>query len=138
MNGVIHLLISKNWYVNYIFDTNTVIDLLEGRLPASANNNLLNVIAEVSVISKIELLGYHKITSAQQTAIESFLQNSILHPITDDVVDRCILVRKLVNIKTPDAIIAATALIHNLVVLTHNLKDFNKIQGLTLIDPYSL
>jgi len=83
-------------------------------------------------------LGYHKITSHQQQVLENFITNSILHPITEEIVDRSIIIRKQFNIKTPDAIIAATAIEHNLTLLTHNLKDFGKIAGLQAIDPYLL
>lgn len=122
--------------MNYLFDTNVVIYLLNNRLPQSALNKLSSVIAELSLITKIELLGYHKITLPQQQAIENFIVSSILHPITEDIADRSIIIRKHFNIKTPDAIIAATAMEHNLVLLTHNTKDFAKVTGLQIADPY--
>ncbi len=124
--------------MNYIFDTNAIIDLLEGKLSPAAINILTNVIAEVSVISKIELLGYHRINLHQQTTIENFLKKSILHPLNDNIVDECIKIRKQINIKTPDAIIAATAIVQNLTLFSRNLKDFSTIPGLTIIDPYTL
>jgi predicted nucleic acid-binding protein len=34
-----------------------------------------------------------------------------------------------------DALIAATALYHNLALATHNVKDFESIKSLSLIDP---
>jgi hypothetical protein len=40
--------------------------------------------------------------------------------------------------KTPDAIIAATAIVHGLTLLSRNLKDFTSIQGLMVIDPHTL
>lgn len=122
--------------MNYLFDTNVVIYLLNNRLPQSALNKLSSVIAELSLITKIELLGYHKITMPQQQAIENFIVSSILHPITEDIADRSIIIRKQFNIKTPDAIIAATAMEHNLVLLTHNTNDFAKVAGLQIADPY--
>lgn len=122
--------------MNYLFDTNVVIYLLNNRLPQSALNKLSSVIAELSLITKIELLGYHKITLPQQQAIENFISSSILHPITEDIADRSIIIRKQFNIKTPDAIIAATAMEHNLVLLTHNTNDFAKVAGLQIADPY--
>lgn len=38
----------------------------------------------------------------------------------------------------PDAIIAATTLEFDLILISHNLKDFSKIEGLKLLDPYHL
>ena len=34
-----------------------------------------------------------------------------------------------------DAIIAATAMVHNLTLVTHNTEDFRWIAGLELLDP---
>lgn len=36
-----------------------------------------------------------------------------------------------------DAIIAATALVHNIALVTRNLDDFQHIEELRLIDPFS-
>jgi predicted nucleic acid-binding protein len=36
----------------------------------------------------------------------------------------------------PDAIIAATALENDLILLTHNISDFDKIRDLKLKNPY--
>lgn len=45
-------------------------------------------------------------------------------------------IRKAYRIKLPDAIIAATALIYNLTLLTRNTIDFNGIKGLKIINPW--
>jgi predicted nucleic acid-binding protein len=38
------------------------------------------------------------------------------------------------EVKTVDLIIAATALVHNLTLVTHNTKDFQNVPGLRLED----
>ena len=40
------------------------------------------------------------------------------------------------RIKIPDAIIAATALHHQLVLATRNTDDFKEIEGLAYINPF--
>lgn len=40
------------------------------------------------------------------------------------------------NIAVPDAIIAATAMANNAVLITKNVKDFNKISDLDIKEPY--
>ena len=38
--------------------------------------------------------------------------------------------------KLPDAIIAATAINHNLILITRNVADFKKITRLKVLNPY--
>jgi tRNA(fMet)-specific endonuclease VapC len=45
-----------------------------------------------------------------------------------DLLDRGIV------ISTPDLLIAATALVHNLTLATHNTQDYVHIPGLNLVD----
>lgn len=47
-------------------------------------------------------------------------------------------IRKNYRIKLPDAIIAATAFVYDLSLVTHNYKDFENINGLKIIDPYKI
>ncbi len=42
------------------------------------------------------------------------------------------------KIKTPDAIIAATALAYGYTIITNNEKDFKGITGLKIINPYKV
>jgi predicted nucleic acid-binding protein len=54
------------------------------------------------------------------------------------IVNKTIEVRSLYKIKLPDAVIAATALQNELVLVSRNTKDFKNIQGLEVINPYGL
>jgi predicted nucleic acid-binding protein len=47
---------------------------------------------------------------------------------------QCVKIRRNKKIKTPDAIIAATAIVHNLTLITSD-TDFNNIENLHLINP---
>jgi predicted nucleic acid-binding protein len=53
-------------------------------------------------------------------------------------VDASILIRKKHKTKLPDAIIAATALVYDLTLITRNTSDFKCIAELKTIDPHSL
>ena len=46
--------------------------------------------------------------------------------------------RKMYKIKLPDAIIAATALVYDLTLITRNTNDFRHIEFLQMIDPYTI
>ena len=45
-------------------------------------------------------------------------------------------IRAVLPVKLPDAIIAASALIEGLPLMTRNVDDFKHIPGLTVIDPF--
>jgi len=47
---------------------------------------------------------------------------------------RGVLRRQGVAVGQFDLLIAATALVHNLMVVTHNTRDFNPIPGLSVVD----
>ena len=49
-------------------------------------------------------------------------------------IDEAIRLRRLHKTKSPDAIIAATALLQQAEVVTRNTSDFNKIAGLSVLD----
>jgi predicted nucleic acid-binding protein len=46
-------------------------------------------------------------------------------------------IRKIYKIKLPDAIIAAIALVYNLILVTRNTNDFKNIGGLQLENPFN-
>ena len=52
-----------------------------------------------------------------------------------DITEKTIEIRKQAKIKLPDAIIAASALVNNAVLVTANVKDFKMIDGISIINP---
>jgi len=61
---------------------------------------------------------------------------SEVYHIDDEIIDKTIDLRKKHKIKLPDAIIAATAIVNNFILISHNIKDFQKINELQCIDAY--
>ena len=125
----------------YLIDSNAVIEFLGGMLPSASNDRLEDIVDQndhsLSVINQIEVLGFNGPAEEMRT-LEEFVTGSTLLPLSDDVVQHTILLRKTYRIKLPDAIIAATALIHNLTLVTRNISDFNRIEGLHFIDSHKL
>jgi hypothetical protein len=123
----------------YLIDTNIVIDYLGERLPASGMafmNRVFDNLPLVSVITKIEILGF-KAPGEYEQLLNNFMQDVTVLNLTDDIVAASINIQKNYKTKLPDAIIAATALVHGLTLLTHNSADFKNILDLALIDPYN-
>ena len=117
----------------YLIDTNAVIELLGGTLPSSGSQWLQNIINQndhcLSVINQIELLGFNG-SPAEMAILNSFIQISAILPLNDTIAQETIRLRKAYRIKLPDAIIAATALVHNCILVTNNISDFQTISGL--------
>lgn len=120
----------------YFFDTNAIIYYFKGIQKVTVIFKLLedsNKAVNLSVITKIELLSFNNENEIKN--IDKLLSNSQIFSLNDEVVEQTIKIRKKYKLKLPDAIIAATALINNLILVTHNEKDFKKIKGLKIIDP---
>ena len=121
----------------YLIDTNIIIDFSENRLPLNAKLFVAEIIdnePNISIINKIELLGFLLVTSE----IIEFTDFANVINLTEDVANQTIDLRKKRKIKLPDAIIAATALIYNLTLISRNSKDFDGIDGLDFLNPYEL
>jgi hypothetical protein len=58
--------------------------------------------------------------------------------IDDAIIAETIRIRKIVKIKLPDAIIAASAIIHNYELLTENMNDFSNVPGLQVSNPQNI
>lgn len=122
----------------YLLDTNTIIYYLQAALPEKAMQQLHTIVDEqplISVITKIELLGFNKATAEEQTITETFINAALLFHLDDAVINQTIALRKQHRIKLPDAIIAATAIVYDLTLITRNTNDFDKIQELKCFDP---
>lgn len=119
----------------YLLDTNVVLDFIGGKFPQKTRKIMFDIIDDdinISVINKIELLGFAKV----EKPVEFAVFQSNVFPIEDTVVTQTIEFRKQYKIKLPDAIIAATAIVNNLTLATRNVKDFNKINKLKIWNPF--
>ena len=124
----------------YLIDTNIAIYILNNTLKPEDHPDLQAAALlsyNLSIITKIELLGW-KASASEERQLESFINEANVIDLTDEVVDTTIQIRREHKIPLPDAIIAATALVHQLDLISHNTSDFNNINGLTVIDPYSI
>jgi predicted nucleic acid-binding protein len=124
-----------------LLDTNAIIDYLGGVIPASAMANMHSIVNEgffISIITKIETLGFSSDNAEVDANTAAFVSLATVFELTPEVAQTAIELKRVRKIITPDAIIAATALIHNLALLTRNNKDFKNMEGLAVIDPHTL
>lgn len=120
----------------FLMDSNTVVDHLGNKLPPASSSFIDNLPAVLSVITRIEIMGWYKATPAQLAKLGPFIQNAFIYSLTEPIIQQTILLRQVHKIKIPDAIVAATALIENITLITRNTEDFKNIAGLDLLNPW--
>jgi predicted nucleic acid-binding protein len=96
---------------------------------------ILTIQPSYSIISKVEVLGYWNLSSEQAQAIAAVLSPMREISLTSRQCERAITLRQQRKMSLGDALIAATAIDHELTLATRNTKDFDWISGLTLINP---
>ena len=124
----------------FLLDTNSVIYYLDNALPDSAMfflDNALDNESNISVISEIELLGWNPPKDISLKPVQDFVDTSTVFPLDEVIVQKTIEIRRIKKIKLPDAVIAATALIYGLEIISRNKTDFSGIEGLTCYDPFT-
>ena len=89
----------------------------------------------VSAVSYVEVLGYHRLSEADKRLLTSLFKASTVLPISQLVLDEAVQLRQVRKMALGDALIAATALVHNMTLVTHNTKDFDWIANLKVLDP---
>lgn len=106
-----------------LVDTDVCVDHLEGvrRLPSRKGR------LGYSVITRCELLAGPSERSADVRRLLAPLEE---FPIDRKIADRAGELRRENGLRTPDALIAATALVRDLTLLTRNLADFRRAPGL--------
>ncbi len=89
----------------------------------------------VSDITRVEVLGFHRLDQKSKAYFEAVFQRMDCLPVTTDVRDQAILLRQTKKMSLGDSIVAATALLNNFELNTRNISDFAHISGLVLVNP---
>jgi predicted nucleic acid-binding protein len=124
----------------YLIDTHVVIDYLSKRLPCAGMeiiSSIIDTAPNVSIITKIEILSFNA-PEEHYRLLTNFINDAIVLDLISNIVDISIGIRRKSKTKLPDAIIAATALFYDLVLISRNTADFKNIQGLKVADPHIL
>ena len=105
----------------YLLDTNVVIGLLKQHAAAielTEAHQLDPGQVVISQITRMELLGFPGLPEEEELRIQGFLQGCRVLLIDEAIEQQAIQLRRKGNCKLPDAIIAATAQVHQLMLLT--------------------
>ena len=123
----------------YLIDSNSIIDFCNGKLPEPGRKLLFSIKQPViSVITHIEILSFANIDKEEEKQLRDFVSIAIILALNIEVSLKAISIKKEKRIKLPDAVIAATALNFDLVLITRNMSDFTGIKNLELINPWEI
>lgn len=76
----------------------------------------------VSIISEIELLGFHKITEQEKKVIERWLQFCRVIDVGQAIAQIAVNLRRTYKLETPDSIIAATSFLMHAPLASHDAE----------------
>ena len=108
--------------LNALIDSDVLLDFLDG-YPASAREIARYRECCVSIISWMELLAGAR-TEADEDTRRAFLAHFRLVPLTLEVAEQAILLRREYRLKLPDTIIWASAITEKCLLVSRNTKDF--------------
>ena len=125
--------------MSYLLDTNVLIYYFNGDFASEVKKVITSIIKpdfNISVISKMEFLGFTQFMPEEKQQAEIFISNANILTLEDKIVEKTIKIKQTRKIKLPDAIIAATALHHNMELITNNVTDFKEI-NIIVHEPFS-
>jgi tRNA(fMet)-specific endonuclease VapC len=130
--------------VRYLVDADWLIDAAIGRPHAQRTlDRLSDEGLAVSIIAVAEIYeGAFGTPDPQATlaGLRDFLSDFAILPLTDPIVEHFARLRAALRqqgqlIPDMDLLIAATALVEDLMLVTRNMRHFERIAGLTLYQP---
>jgi tRNA(fMet)-specific endonuclease VapC len=122
----------------YLVDSDVLIDYLKG---LSKRRRLLLKLREegvliISVINVVEIYSGKEIKdSRKRKIIDEFLSEFEIISLEENLAKRAGIIRMQYQVPFADAIVAATAIETNSILVTRNVKHFSKIKGLKLLPP---
>jgi predicted nucleic acid-binding protein len=121
----------------YLIDTNIIIYYFNGLTDDESIHTILANSFKISIITKIEFLGWAQFATDPEshTKAREFISYATVLNLTEAIAEQAIILRQQFKAKTPDAIIAATALVNGLTVVTNNTADFSRLGVQTLTVP---
>ena len=82
------------------------------------------------------MYGFTGLKPEEKAALDILFRRLTVHPLDAAVIERAIALRQESRMGLADAIIAATALVHHLPLVTRKVDDFKHVNGLRLINPF--
>ncbi len=90
----------------------------------------------VSAVSYVEVLGFHRISDEERRYFDLFFSEARVLPLAHPVLEEAVRLRQEKKMKLGDSLVAGTALLHGLTLVTRNVDDFLGIDGLKVLNPF--
>ncbi len=129
---------SENHGTDYLIDSNILIyasKQVEGMIAFMSNVKLKDARVCASWCTYIEALGYHKLTPDEKDYLEVAFSAIEKLDVSEQVAGKATELRQQRRMGLGDSIIAATAIVNGLCLVTHNTQDFDWIDELAITDP---
>jgi len=65
-----------------------------------------------------------------------FFEDARVLPLSQEVLDKAVILRQNRKMTLGDALIAGTAITYDLTLITRNIQDFQWIEGLAILNPF--
>jgi predicted nucleic acid-binding protein len=91
----------------------------------------------VASVVQIEVYGFPGLKAEEKAALDVLFRRLTVHPLDTVVIEQAIALRQRRKMGLADAIVAATALVHGVPLVTRNVSDFKQVAGLKLVDPFA-
>jgi predicted nucleic acid-binding protein len=108
--------------LNALLDSDILLDFLDGH-PSAAREIPRYRECRISIISWMEVLAGAR-TQPDEDVRRGFLAHFRVVPLTPQVAEDAVKLRREYRLKLPDAVIWATALNENCLLVSRNTKDF--------------
>lgn len=106
-----------------LFDTNILVDYLNGIVDARDELGRYTDRA-ISIVTWMEVMVGCR-GAEEEDRVRRFLASFSMVELNANVAERAVTLRQQAKLKLPDAIIQASAEVHNALLVTRNTKDFD-------------
>ena len=113
---------------NVLVDSDVLVDHLRGHRRFARGGDTLHV----STITRVELFSGR---ATDERRVRQLLEAMTDIPVDAVIAERAGRIRRSSPVRLPDALIAAGAIEHRLVLVTRNVRDFAGIRGLRIRPP---
>lgn len=119
----------------YTLDTNAILYYVKGE--EGVVKTVESIYEEsapvyISTITEVELFGFPLLSDDEEEKIETFLRSVSIINLDSSIARRAGEIRRMYRLKTPDSVVAATAMFTGSILVTRNITDFKRVEALKI------